>query len=111
MTVWFLCILFMIATAVYFDKIPKWLSTTVYISLGWFGGCMTFWLISALGLPGFCLFVLGGAIYTSGGYVYTTEQPNPIPGKFGFHEIWHVAVVLAAACHWFLMYFFVLPER
>jgi predicted membrane channel-forming protein YqfA (hemolysin III family) len=32
-----------------------------------------------------------------------------IPGRFGFHEIWHVAVVMAAASHWMLMYFVVLP--
>jgi hemolysin III len=109
MTVWGIAILAMIATAIFFDKIPKWLSMTMYITLGWLGACMTYWLIAVLGWNGFGLFLLGGIFYTVGGYVYTTEQPNPVPGSFGFHEIWHVAVILGAACHWLLMYCFVLP--
>jgi hemolysin III len=109
MTVWGLAIIAMLSTALWFSKIPKWLSMTMYITLGWLGACMTYWLIPVLGWSGFGLFLLGGVLYTAGGYVYTTEKPNPVPGKFGFHEIWHVAVVLAAACHWLLMYFYVLP--
>jgi hemolysin III len=111
MTVWFIAILGMLMTATHFEKIPKWLSMTMYITLGWFGACMTYWLIPVLGWSGFALFLCGGVVYTIGGYVYTTEQPNPIPGKFGFHELWHIAVIVAAASHWLLMYFFVLPER
>ena len=108
-TVWALAILGMIATACCFEKIPKWLSMTMYITLGWLGACMTYWLVPVLGWSGFGLFLLGGIFYTAGGYVYTMEQPNPIPGRFGFHEIWHVAVILGAAIHWLLMYAYVLP--
>lgn len=110
MTVWGLCILCMIATGTCFHKIPKWLSMTLYICLGWIGAAFTGYLIPVLGYRGFALFLLGGLIYTAGGVVFTTEQPNPIPGLFGFHEIWHVAVVVAAFCHWLLMYLFVLPN-
>ena len=49
-----------------------------------------------------------GVAFTIGGYIYTTEEPNPIPGKFGFHEIWHVAVIVGAAFHYAVMYFYVL---
>jgi hemolysin III len=108
-TVWFLSLLGMYCTAKYLHKIPKWLSMTMYITLGWLGACMSKWLLPVLGWSGFGLFVLGGVLYTVGGYIYTTEQPNPVPGTFGFHEIWHVAVVLAAATHYFMMYVYVLP--
>lgn len=37
------------------------------------------------------------------------EKPNPLPGKFGFHEIWHIFVILGALSHWCLMFFYVLP--
>ena len=110
MTVWGLAIIFMVLTGVCFQKIPKWLSMTLYIFLGWIGAAMTWKLIPALGYNGFGLFLLGGVLYTAGGYVYTVEAPNPIPGRFGFHEIWHVAVLLAAGCHWVLMYSIVLPS-
>jgi len=82
MTVWGIAITAMIGTATCFEKIPKWLSMTMYITLGWFGACFTYWLIPVLGWDGFALFLLGGVLYTAGGWVYTTEQPNPLPGRF-----------------------------
>lgn len=108
-TVWGIALLGMVATATCFHKIPKWLSMTMYITLGWLGAFMTYWLIPVLGWGGFGLFLLGGVLYTVGGYVFTMEYPNPWPGRFGFHEIWHVAVMLAALAHWLLMFTYVLP--
>jgi hemolysin III len=108
-TVWGLAILGMIATATCFHKIPRWFSMTMYVTLGWLGAGMTSWLIPVLGWGGFGLFLLGGVFYTVGGYIFTMETPNPIPGRFGFHEIWHVAVLIGAAIHWFLMFLYVLP--
>jgi hemolysin III len=108
-TVWGLALVGMMATATCFSSIPKWLSMTMYISIGWLGACMTYWLLEVLGYEGFGLFLGGGILYTIGGYIFTVERPNPFPGRFGFHELWHVFVMLAAACHWLLMYFYVLP--
>jgi hemolysin III len=109
--VWFLAIVGMIFTMKMHGRIPKWLSMTSYLTLGWLGALMTYWLYGVLGLSGVGLFVLGGLFFTVGGYVYTVEKPNPIPGSFGFHEIWHVAVILGAASHWCLMYFYLLPYK
>lgn len=89
-SVWFIAIVGMVATSCCFDKIPKWMSMTMYITLGWLGACMTYWLVLVIGLGGFAVFLIGGIWYTAGGYVYTSEHPNPFPGKFGFHEIWHL---------------------
>ncbi|KAL7576875.1 hypothetical protein ACA910_006641 [Epithemia clementina (nom. ined.)] len=108
-TIWFLAIAGMTMTACIFHKLPKWLSMTLYITMGWLGACMAYWLIPYLGFGGMALLVLGGVFFTVGGYVFYTEQPNPYPGKFGFHEIWHIAVILGAITHWILMYFYVLP--
>ena len=55
------------------------------------------------------LMAAGGAVYSAGFVVYVIERPNPRPGVFGFHEVWHVLVVLAALLHYLLMYFYVLP--
>lgn len=107
--VWFLALLGMAGTAAWHAHIPKWASMTMYITLGWLGACLTYWLLPVIGLGGFGWMLLGGVFYTGGGYVYTTERPNPIPGQFGFHEIWHIAVCLGAASHWILMWFYVLP--
>jgi hemolysin III len=107
--VWAIAILGIMATATCFEKIPKWLSMTMYITLGWLGACMSYWLFPKMGLGGFALFLFGGIAFTVGGYIFYTEQPNPVPGRFGFHEIWHIAVILGAFFHWLLMYFYVAP--
>jgi hemolysin III len=111
--VWTLSLLSMYLTASLFHKVPKWLTMTQYITLGWLGAFMVHWLIdpNVMGLGGVSLLVIGGILYTAGGYVYVTESPNPYPGRFGFHEIWHVAVILAAAMHWCMMYSYVLPYQ
>ncbi len=46
------------------------------------------------------LVVVGGVLYTVGAVVYALKRPNPWPGHFGFHEIFHVCTVLAFLCHW-----------
>lgn len=107
--VWLLACLGMAATAGMFHKIPKWMSMTLYITIGWLGAFMSYWLYPVIGYGGMFIFVLGGVFYTGGGYVYVSERPNPVPGHFGFHEIWHLAVIAGAATHWCLMYFYVLP--
>jgi len=106
--VWFLSLTGMYVTGTYFDKAPKWLTMTMYITLGWLGGFLALWLRDAMGVGGVALLVLGGVFYTIGGFIYSTEQPNPFPGRFGFHELWHIFVVLAAATHWLMMYNYVL---
>mmetsp|Transcript_16185 Transcript_16185/g.33214 ORF Transcript_16185/g.33214 Transcript_16185/m.33214 type:complete len:267 (-) Transcript_16185:406-1206(-) len=107
--VWALAIFGMTMTVCMFSKIPKWMSMTMYITMGWLGAFFSCWLLPVVGWRGLSLFIIGGLFYTGGGYIYTTEQPNPIPGHFGFHEIWHIAVMLGAGSHWCLMYFYVLP--
>lgn len=108
--VWGLAILCMIMTVRIFNKIPKWLSTTCYITMGWIGALMSYWLYPMLGAGGLSLFVLGGLFYTIGGYIYSTEQPSVIiEGRLGFHELWHGLVVLGAATHYVIMYSIVLP--
>ena len=107
--IWVLAIAGMLMTVFLFQKIPKWMSMTIYISMGWIGAFMTYWLYPFIGFSGIFLLTLGGVFFTAGGYVYSTEEPNPVPGRFGFHEIWHIAVILGVASHWCLMFFYVLP--
>jgi hemolysin III len=46
------------------------------------------------------LLIVGGVIYTVGSIGLGTRWPNPLPHIFGYHEVWHVLVVLAVACHY-----------
>ena len=87
--VWALSISGMVLTITQFQKLPKWMSMTIYVTLGWLGAFISIPLYTKVGLGGIMLLAVGGAFYTIGGVAFTIERPNPWPGKFGFHEIWH----------------------
>jgi hemolysin III len=89
--------------------LPKWASMTCYVTLGWFGAFLAIPAYSCITLGGAMLFLAGGLCYTGGGVIFTLEFPNPMPGKFGFHELWHCFVLAGAGLHWLMMFYFVLP--
>ena len=107
---WFLAVICMILTAKFGPGfIPKWMSMTMYITIGWLGAFLAMYITPNIGLSGLLVFILGGLCFTVGGYIYTTEKPNPFPGYFGFHEIWHCFVILGAFFHFAVMFWWVLP--
>jgi hemolysin III len=79
---------------------PRWLSAPCYIALGWVAVFVMPDLLHNAGVTAFVLIVAGGAIYTVGGVVYAMKRPNPVPGVFGFHEVFHLCTLVAAACHY-----------
>lgn len=84
-------------------SLPKWITSTLYITMGWLAVAAAIPLYARLPAPGFALIVLGGVFYSAGFVIYVTERPNPRPGVFGFHELWHVMVILGAASHYAAM--------
>ena len=88
--------------------IPKRITMTLYITLGWVAAAMIGALYENGGIGAVAWMAIGGFFYSVGGAIFMLEKPNPIPGRFGFHEIWHVFVVLGAASHWWLLYRYVL---
>lgn len=106
--IWGLAIVGMIIKCI-FPHIPKWVSSTIYISMGWMGFIIALLLFKTIGILGILYLSLGGIFYSIGFIVFNLEKPNPVPGKFGFHEIWHILVILGAFSHFLLMYFIVLP--
>ena len=81
----------MFMTIRHFKKLPKWMSMTLYIGLGWLGAFMSGKLYDKIGAQGLFWLAIGGVFYTIGGAIFSVEKPNPLPGCFGFHEIWHVS--------------------
>jgi len=90
--------------------LPMWASLTMYITLAWFGAFLAVPAYDCLGIGGTALLGTGGIAYTVGAAIFALQQPNPYPGKFGFHEIWHLAVMLGAAQHYACIFFFVWPQ-
>ncbi|WP_344782011.1 PAQR family membrane homeostasis protein TrhA [Microbacterium kribbense] len=78
---------------------PRWLYVALYLALGWAAVMYIVPLFQANGAM-MILVIVGGLLYTAGAVAYATKKPNPWPGRFGFHEIFHVCTVLAFLCHW-----------
>jgi len=78
---------------------PRWLYVALYLVLGW-GAVMYLPQLWAANEAMVILVAIGGLLYTGGAIVYAMKRPNPWPGHFGFHEIFHVCMVLAFLCHW-----------
>lgn len=78
---------------------PRWLYVALYLVLGWAAVMYIVPLFQA-STAMMTLVIIGGLLYTAGAVVYALKKPNPWPGKFGFHEIFHLCTVLAFLCHW-----------
>jgi hemolysin III len=89
---------------------PEWLVALVYVLLGWLGVAAVPTLIATLGTGPAALVTGGGVLYTVGAVVYVRKRPDPVPAVFGYHEVFHVLVIVAAALQYAAIAFFVLPE-
>lgn len=89
-------------------RAPRWLGVPIYIALGWVAVFVLPQLLAHAGVAALVLLLLGGAFYTVGAIFYATRWPKGWPAIFGYHEFFHAATILAAACHyiaiWLAMY-------
>jgi len=88
-----------IAFRVFWIGAPRWLYVPLYLLLGYaaFAFIVDFFNANAAMI---ILILVGGLFYTLGAVAYGFKRPNPIPGVFGFHEIFHSFTLLAFLCHW-----------
>lgn len=87
----------------------RWLSVALYLGMGWLSLAALPATIAALPAGGMLWIVAGGGVYSLGAVVYATRRPNPLPGTFGFHEIWHLFVMVGSACHFWAIFQYVVP--
>jgi hemolysin III len=81
-----------------------------YVVVGWCSLAVAPQLVRSLGWVGFALMLVAGAAYTSGALVYARKRPDPWPGVFGFHEVFHVSTVVGAGVFAYLVAFIALPR-
>ncbi|WP_458406771.1 PAQR family membrane homeostasis protein TrhA [Anaerotignum sp.] len=88
---------------------PRWLSTMIYVVMGWLSITAFVPLMKAVGWGGFGMLLSGGIAYTVGALIYALKKPNlAILKNFGFHEIFHVFVMIGSAFHIAFMFMYVL---
>jgi hemolysin III len=78
---------------------PKGLMNALFLTLGWFPLVLLPWIYHGTNAVNFALLVVGGALYSAGAFVVGAMRPDPWPATFGYHEIWHVCVIVAVVLH------------
>jgi hemolysin III len=88
---------------------PRAVSAIVYIALGWVAVAAYPQMVDRIGVTGTALVTAGGILYSAGAIIYALKRPDPAPRVFGYHEIFHALVITAAALHYAVVAFIVLP--
>lgn len=90
---------------IFWFSAPRWLQTLLYIGMGW---AILFDLsaLRAMAMPAIALLLAGGISYTVGGVIYIIKKPN-LSAMFGFHELFHLFVLLGSLCHFLMIFLFV----
>jgi hemolysin III len=89
---------------------PAWLTPVISVGLGWTAVLVLPQIIRGIGVVPTLLLLAGGVAYTVGAVVYVRQRPNPAPGTFGYHEVFHALVIVAVACQYSTIVFYVLPQ-
>jgi hemolysin III len=84
---------------------PRWLGVPLYVALGWVAVFVLTDILHFAGVASLVLIAVGGVLYTLGGVAYALKRPNPAPGVFGYHEVFHAMTIVAAVCHQIAVYF------
>jgi hemolysin III len=84
---------------------PRWVGVPLYVALGWVAVFVLTDILHIAGVASLVLLAVGGVLYTVGGVAYAIKKPNPWPGVFGYHEVFHAMTIVAAICHYIAVYF------
>lgn len=85
---------------VFIVNAPRWLNAGVYLLMGWLIVAATKEMLATLNPDTLIWLLMGGITYTLGAVIYITKKLDFKPNIFGFHEVWHIFVMLAAAAHY-----------
>ena len=89
---------------VFYLNAPRWAYTGVYLLMGWMSLFIMVPLARAVGFRTLLWLLVGGAFYSLGAVIYGLKKPNLIPGWLGFHEIFHVLIIMGSLSHFYFVY-------
>lgn len=90
---------------------PRWVTAGVYLVMGWLSIIALREMLLVLP-PGALIWLgMGGLFFSLGAVIYTTKWMDFFPGIFGFHEAWHIFVILGCLCHYILVLVYIAPIR
>jgi hemolysin III len=89
---------------------PRWLTAGVYIIMGWLCLAAIGEMLRVMPVGALVWLLVGGIVYTLGAVVYITRKLDFWPGIFGFHEVWHIFVILGALAHFIAISAYIAPR-
>jgi hemolysin III len=92
-----------IITKIFIVRAPRWISAVLYLLMGWLSIFGIQEMLRTIPTGGLLWLAAGGLLYTIGAIVYILKWPDFVPGVFGFHEVWHIFVILGAFSHFILI--------
>jgi hemolysin III len=98
-----------IAVKLLIIRAPRWVTAGIYLLMGWLAIAGIREIVAKLPTGALIWLLLGGLFFTGGAVIYMLKKPNPYPGVFGFHEIWHIFVILGAFSHYLVMAAYIAP--
>ena len=98
-----------IGVKIFFINAPRWATAGVYILMGWLAILGVREILVAMPVGAITWLVAGGLIYTLGAMVYITKKMDFLPDVFGFHEVWHIFVILGALAHFIMIATYIAP--
>ena len=105
--IWFFAVAGIILKAVWIDA-PRYLSTIIYVLMGWMAALVIHPLFKAVPVKGFLTLLAGGIVYTVGAVIYATKRPHIDFKWFGFHELFHLFVMGGSFFHIVFMFRYIL---
>lgn len=102
-SIWSMAIIGIVLKLLWFNA-PRWLYTMFYVIMGWVAVFVLYPLAKAMPLGAILWLVGGGIAYTVGAVIYAAKWPKITTEHFGFHEIFHLFVLLGSFCHYWLMF-------
>ncbi|NMB54680.1 MAG: hemolysin III family protein [Leptolinea sp.] len=88
---------------------PRWLNAGIYLVMGWLAVFAMGQIITRMPLAAILWLAAGGFFFTLGAVIYITRKMDFWPGVFGFHEIWHIFVILGCLCHFIMIACYIAP--
>ena len=92
-----------IAVKLFIISAPRWLTAGIYLLMGWMAVIAIREMLTAMPVGALVWLLAGGILFTLGALVYILKRPDFFPGVFGFHEVWHIFVILGCLAHFILV--------
>ncbi len=105
--IWFIAVVGTVFKLFWINS-PRWISAGVYVLMGWIAIVGIGPMVRTLQPGAIFWLVAGGILYSTGAVIYALKRPDPWPGWFGFHEIFHVFVILGSSAHFWVFYRYIM---